>query len=56
MTVKRAREIMGEELVNLSDEEVEEFISKSKQFARTILDMSKRISIIQKSYSGIILV
>jgi hypothetical protein len=39
MTVKRARKILGEELVDLSDNEVQEMINRDMQFCDAILDV-----------------
>lgn len=39
MTIQRAREILGTEIVSLSDQEVTNLIYSTGQFADTILDI-----------------
>ncbi len=39
MTIQRAREILGTEIVNLSDQEVTNLIYSTGQFADTLLDV-----------------
>lgn len=39
MTIQRAREILGTEIVSLSDEEVTNLIYSTGQFADTLLDI-----------------
>jgi hypothetical protein len=42
MTIERARELLGDLVVDLSDEEVQEIMIDWQRFANTIIDLAER--------------
>lgn len=49
MTINRTRELLGEEVKNLSDEEISKLIAQASRFCDVILDLVNRKILTQKN-------